>query len=66
MAEVSYSMYKKYMMVAIPKSALGISTDKFAIQFKWTDNCTPGDIFSFYTDGDAAPIGRLNYVYQTG
>jgi hypothetical protein len=65
-AEVSYSMYKKYMMVAIPKSALGISTDKFAIQFKWTDNCTPGDIFSFYTDGDAAPIGRLNYVYQTG
>jgi hypothetical protein len=34
------------------------------VQFKWADNCpVDGDVSSFYTDGDAAPIGRLNYVF---
>ncbi|MBE6782607.1 MAG: hypothetical protein E7536_01185 [Ruminococcaceae bacterium] len=31
--------------------------------FKWADNCVAGDVNSFYTKGDAAPYGRLNFVY---
>lgn len=31
-------------------------------EFKWVDNAS-GDIMNFYTDGNAAPLGRFNYVY---
>ena len=51
-------------MVSIPKAALGISGDSFEIQFKWSDNCVTGNFDSFYTDGDAAPLGRANFVYS--
>ena len=35
-----------------------------SLQFKWADNYQgEGDIYSFYRDGDAAPIGRFNYIY---
>lgn len=63
-ADVNYSVHKSFMMVSIPKSALGISGNSFTIQFKWADNTVSGDIFSFYSDGDAAPQGRLNYIYS--
>ena len=65
-ADVEYSVLGDMMMVAIPKSALGITDADFTIQFKWSDHCTSGDVYSFYTDGDAAPIGRMNYVYTAG
>ena len=63
-ATVSYKVLGDTMMVKIPKSALGISGNSFEIAFKWSDNCETGNIDSFYTDGDAAPIGRMNYVYK--
>ncbi len=64
-ARVDYKISKKMMMVAIPCSALGLSQGTAAtLEFKWADACVFGDEFSFYTDGDAAPIGRLNYVYE--
>jgi hypothetical protein len=31
--------------------------------FRWADYCIDGDIYSFYTKGEAAPYGRLNRVY---
>ena len=65
-ADVEYSLSGDMMMAAIPKAALGITGSDFTIQFKWSDNCTSGDVYSFYTDGDAAPIGRMNYVYAAG
>ena len=34
-----------------------------SLRFKWADNYTDGDIYSFCTRGDAAPYGRLNRVY---
>jgi len=46
--------------LAIPKKFIGAM-----FQFKWADNYQgEGDINSFYLDGDAAPLGRLNYVFQ--
>lgn len=65
-ADVEYSVSGDMMMVAIPKAALGISGSDFTIQFKWADHCEFGNVDSFYTDGDAAPIGRMNYVYCAG
>ena len=57
------------MMAAIPRDLLGIPDDNGScvldIEFKWADNYQgEGDIWSFYTDGDAAPYGRLNYVFS--
>ena len=35
------------------------------MQFKWADSKTTYDeMEDFYIDGDCAPLGRLNYVYQ--
>ncbi len=61
-SQVSYRINGNLMMVAIPKSDLGISGNA-AINFKWSDNCTKGDIFGFYKTGDAAPIGRAGYYF---
>ena len=62
--EVSYRVEKNEMHVAIPLSVLGFSSDSISLEFKWADNYQgEGDIWSFYIDGDAAPYGRLNYVY---
>lgn len=62
LTDVSYRLLGRMMMVAIPKAALGIKGDA-AIGFKWSDNCTEGDVFGFYKTGDAAPIGRAAYCY---
>ena len=35
------------------------------MQFKWADSETVYDeMEDFYCDGDAAPLGRMNFVYQ--
>lgn len=60
------------LMLSVPKSSLGIAdsdTDPINVQFKWADNYSVSetgeiDIFSFYTKGDAAPIGRQTYVFS--
>ncbi len=56
----------RYMFVEIPKSLLGIGSDKFGLQFKATDNLQKDfDITDLYTNGDCAPIGRVNYSYYS-
>lgn len=54
----------KKLMVAIPRTAIGMTESLFDIEFKWADNYTKGDIWSFYEHGDAAPYGRLNYLFS--
>ncbi len=62
-AEVDYTTDGNKMMVAIPRSLLGIG-DTVDIEFKWNDNMQEqGEIMDFYTNGDTAPIGRFNYHY---
>lgn len=62
--EAQYRIEGNKLQLAIPLSALGCD-DALSLEFKWADNYKEDDIYSFYTDGDAAPYGRLNYVYQT-
>lgn len=62
--KAAYRMEGNLMHVAIPLSALG-NTDALEMEFKWADNYSEEDIYSFYKTGDTAPYGRVNYVYQT-
>ena len=64
--DVSYRLSGKELMLAVPKSMLGIGNDDLVdLQFKWADNCNESeDIMNLYTKGDSAPYGRLTYVYS--
>ncbi|MBQ6065631.1 MAG: hypothetical protein IJK89_02310 [Clostridia bacterium] len=54
------------LMLRVPKAALGLAGNKkAAFTFKWADNYEEGNLMSFYTRGDSAPYGRLNWVYGT-
>lgn len=57
-AEIRFEGNK--LMLQVPKSL--VSADD-TVRFKWADNYTEGDVYSFYTKGDAAPYGRLCYNY---
>ncbi len=64
-AEVDYKVEGNKMMIAVPKSLLGLG-DSIDIEFKWNDNMqNKGDIFDFYVNGDTAPVGRFNYRFAT-
>ncbi len=64
--ELSYRVEGNQMMIAVPLSLVSIdSYREIEIQFKWADSQTAYDeMEDFYCDGDAAPLGRLNYVYR--
>ena len=63
-ADIVYSGSR--LMLRVEKSVLGFTPGADAsFSFKWADNYTDGDIYSFYTRGDAAPYGRLNWVYTS-
>ncbi len=64
--EVDYRVDGTRLQLKIPKRMLGIESDDFAINFKWSDNMqSEGDILDFYQNGDAAPGGRYKYHYST-
>jgi len=52
------------MMIAVPRGTIGAADNLFHVEFKWADNYTDNDIWSFYEHGDAAPYGRMNYVFS--
>ncbi|MBQ3602536.1 MAG: hypothetical protein IJA02_01695 [Clostridia bacterium] len=58
--EAAISFEKNQLMLAVPKTL--IKSD-YGIYFKWADNYAENNIYSFYTSGDSAPYGRLNYQY---
>ena len=64
--EVSYRVEGNEMMVAVPQSMLECKGYlELCMQFKWADSETSIDeMEDFYCDGDAAPLGRMNFVYQ--
>jgi len=50
------------IMIRIERNLLGLKDKKIDLQFKWADNCNIDDIYSFYTAGESAPYGRLNFT----
>lgn len=65
--EVSYRVKDNQMMIAVPLEMLGVQhCDYVNLHFKWMDSETKVTTMEqFYTEGDAAPLGRLNYVFNT-
>lgn len=63
--EASYTIKGQYMMVSVPKRALGINGDEIpSFDFKWADNSTvTGDVMQFMDLGDAAPNDRFSFRY---
>ena len=56
------------IMFAVPRSLIGCADGLVDITFKWADgfaiNDGKIDIMTFYSQGDAAPIGRFAYVFS--
>jgi hypothetical protein len=64
--EVDYRVEGNRMMIAVPLEMLNIDGyQEINVEFKIADSDTVYDeMEDFYCDGDAAPLGRLNYIYQ--
>ena len=64
--KVSYRVSGNEMMVAVPLEMLGIEGYlEIDLEFKVADSRSVYDeMEDFYCDGDAAPLGRMNYVFQ--
>ena len=64
--EIEYRVEGNQMMLAVPMEMLGITNPNgIKFEFKWADSRSLiTTMEQFYTDGDAAPLGRLNYVFQ--
>lgn len=55
----------RVLELSIPRNVLGLPGDGVDIEFKWNDNMQEnGNIMDFYVNGDTAPGGRFNFVYQ--
>jgi len=61
------------LMLSVSRELLGVpdnnGTGILDIKFKWADNYQLAedgslDVFSFYKNGDAAPIGRMAYLFS--
>ena len=65
--EVSYRVKGNQMMIAVPLEMLGVAhCDYMNLHFKWVDSDSKMTTMEqFYTEGDVAPLGRLNYIFNT-
>ena len=63
--DVVYRQQGNTMLIIAPRGALGLDTDDFTVWFKVADSTEElTSIEDFYDKGDAAPLGRLNFVYR--
>ena len=64
--EISYRAKGNQMMIAVPLEMLGITNPSgIKFDFKWVDSDSKMTTMEqFYTEGDTAPLGRLNYTFQ--
>ncbi|GBF72939.1 hypothetical protein PA598K_01218 [Paenibacillus sp. 598K] len=64
---LAYRAVGNQLMTGIPLALLDGTGAEVALEFKWVDNWVNEDnVMDFYQYGDAAPDGRMNYVYMTG
>jgi hypothetical protein len=51
----------------INRNMLNLKGQDVSLEFKWNDNMQEnGNIMDFYVNGDTAPGGRFNFIYNTG
>jgi hypothetical protein len=63
---VAFAVSGSELEIAIPRSLVDPSGgETIDLEFKWLDNYgQSGEIADFYTEGEAAPLGRFNYRYS--
>lgn len=62
----SYEISNNVLEVKINRQLINAVSDTLNFEFKCSDNSiTDGNIMDFYVNGDAAPGGRFNFVYNT-
>lgn len=60
--EVGFRFVGSELELALPRTALGITPEQPAFDFKWADNIQQtGDWSDFTLNGDVAPNDRYNY-----
>ncbi len=52
------------LTLGIPRVLLGLEGRKLDLEFKWSDHMQKPEVMDFYANGDAAPIGRFNYLFK--
>ena len=64
-AEIKYAVNGNKLEIEIPRKLLGVGGQRLNMEFKWSDNMQEaGNIMDFYVNGDVAPGGRFNFVFQ--
>lgn len=62
---VPFTLTANTLTACVPLAMLGLRPERFELWFKAADSTKGYErIDQFYEDGDAAPIGRLNYLYR--
>lgn len=64
-ARVTYKIEGNRLMYIFPISRITNDKGRLSFEFKWSDNMQAEDPLDWYINGDVAPEGRFNYVYQT-
>ncbi len=64
-APMTYAVEGNVLKLTVPRAAVGLNHGEFTLWFKVADSTeTYARIEDFYDKGDAAPLGRLNFVYK--
>ena len=64
-ADLTYRVEGNVIKFVVPRAAIGLDHADFTLWFKVADSTEAyTTIEDFYDKGDAAPLGRLNYVYR--
>lgn len=62
----AYVKNDNILQVKINRAVFDTLSDSLDFEFKWSDNSIiDGNIMDFYVNGDVAPGGRFNFVYNT-
>ena len=51
------------LTLSVPRALIS-AEGSLNFEFKWSDNIQEANVMDFYANGDAAPIGRFNYLYK--
>ncbi len=64
-AESNYAVNENKLELEIPRGILNLKNVDVDFEFKWNDNMQEnGNIMDFYVNGDTAPGGRFNFVFD--
>ncbi len=64
-AKVSVKTEENRLMYSFPLKVISGQKGELNFEFKWSDNMQDEDPMDWYVNGDVAPGGRFNYLYQT-